>query len=87
MTRIRLKGEALSALRRASMTRDGWKCTECGRNVSDNVPDYSPLKAHMAHIVGRGRGGSDTLKNVRTLCLTCHLVEEHSGGKTVKRKV
>lgn len=37
---------------------------------------------HMAHIVGRGRGGPDTLENCVTKCAHCHLVLEHmQGGK------
>ena len=67
---IRLKGPALAALRRARFTMDRWKCVDCGRPVSW-------ASGHLAHIVGRGAGGSDTMENTRTKCDDCHLVGEH----------
>lgn len=54
--------------------------------MSDDVPDWAANKAHMAHVVSRGRGGGDVLENVVTNCRDCHLVEEHSGGKVVRAK-
>ena len=74
---IRLKGPALAALRRARFTMDRWKCVECGRPVSW-------ASGHLAHVVGRGAGGSDTMENTRTKCDDCHLVREHN-PKSVRR--
>jgi 5-methylcytosine-specific restriction endonuclease McrA len=73
---IRIKGKKLEALRRACFERDMYCCAECCRNVTWNT-------GHMAHIKARGRGGSDTLDNVRALCQRCH-VQEHSNGCGIK---
>jgi len=75
--RIRLKGEALAALRRECFTRDGWACVECGKRVSW-------ASGHMAHTVSRGAGGSDVLENVLTKCEEHHR-QEHN-PKAVRRK-
>ena len=82
---VRLKGEALAALRIDCFHRDRFRCVECGRKVFDDVPNEAPHKAHMAHVKGRGAGGSDTIENVTTKCGACHLVEEHN-PKSVKAK-
>ena len=74
---IRLTGPELSALRTACLSRDNYHCQDCGRHVCDSPHSWVAMRAHMAHIVGRGAGGEDTLDNVRTLCGTCHLVGEH----------
>ena len=76
--RIRLKGEALTRLRLECAARDRWHCLECFTPVSDDLPDWHPQKYHMAHIISRGAGGSDSLDNVRTLCGSCHR-KEHAG--------
>ena len=68
--RIRLKGEALAALRRECFTRDGWACVDCGVKVSW-------VSGHMAHIQSRGAGGSDVIGNVRTKCGDCHHAEHN----------
>lgn len=59
--RIRLKGDVLKALRRQCWLRDGKRCVVCLRCV--NLESFE-----MAHIVGRGAGGSDVLENVQTKC-------------------
>jgi 5-methylcytosine-specific restriction endonuclease McrA len=64
--RIRLKGKALTALRRACFERDNYTCQETGARVTWET-------GHMAHIIGRGRGGSDVLDNVRTLLAGVHM--------------
>lgn len=75
---VRLKGDDLAMLRLECLQRDRGRCRECGVRVSDSLPDYHPLKYHMAHIQGRGANGSDTIENVRTLCGECHR-KEHQG--------
>jgi len=84
-TSARLKGKALAELRYQCFLRDDWKCQMCFEPVSDAVSDLNPHKAHMAHIKSRGAGGADTLENVRTLCMHCHLVHVHN-PKSVPRK-
>ena len=73
--RVRLRGKALEALRRACFERDGYRCVECRRcGLCHNPLD-------MAHIQSRGAGGSDTLENVKTLCHECHMKSHNAGGK------
>ena len=36
---------------------------------------------HLAHLVSRGRGGSDCLENVLATCPECHLAEHRQGRK------
>lgn len=62
MKRVRLFGDALAALKEAVRTRDGWRCTRCGT--------LGPLQVH--HVLPRGRGGGDTLENLKSLCVACH---------------
>jgi 5-methylcytosine-specific restriction endonuclease McrA len=89
--RIRLRGEALEALRRDCFTRDGWRCTQidpegrivpcaCGRTVSW-------VTGHMAHIVSRGAGGSDVIDNVHTMTQECHGKSHNCAGKPLPAKV
>jgi 5-methylcytosine-specific restriction endonuclease McrA len=75
---VRCTGKDLAQLKLACKNRDGWTCVECGRRVSDGVHECNPHRAHAAHIVGLGRGGSDVISNLRTLCAICHLVNEHN---------
>jgi 5-methylcytosine-specific restriction endonuclease McrA len=76
--RIRLKGKALEELRIAVFQRDAFRCSECDRSVTWE-------SGHLAHIISRGAGGSDTMENTRVLCSTCHLVGEHN-PKSVPKK-
>ena len=76
--RIRLEGEPLTMLRLECVTRDRGRCVECRVRVSDDLPDWHPLKYHMAHIKSRGAGGEDVIGNVKTLCGGCHR-KEHQG--------
>lgn len=75
---VRLEGDDLTALRTQCFVRDKFRCTECGRPVSPYAPEWAYSRAHMAHIIGRGAGGSDTLDNVTTKCQGCHMVAEHN---------
>jgi 5-methylcytosine-specific restriction endonuclease McrA len=77
---IRLEGAALEELRVQCFTRDRYICQECGCVVTRQVPEWHPIRADMAHILGRGAGGPDTIENVRTLCHKDHMLE-HGGGK------
>lgn len=83
--RVRLKGDDLEALRLERFDLDRWRCVDCRRIVRDDVPDWAANKAHLAHMIGRGRGGSDTIANTRTKCGECHFRHEHN-PKVVRRK-
>lgn len=50
-------------LRLATLMRDGFKCTECGK---------SKVRLEAHHIVWKRRGGKDALDNLKTLCVRCH---------------
>jgi 5-methylcytosine-specific restriction endonuclease McrA len=83
---IRCTGVHLTMLREACFARDEWFCQECGRWVSTEAPEWADNCAHMAHIIGLGRGGSDILENTVTKCRKCHIDIEHRGGKVVPAK-
>jgi 5-methylcytosine-specific restriction endonuclease McrA len=80
---VRLTGKDLTKLRRQCYDRDGHNCVECGiwlrwdRGFKDSM--------HMAHIQNKRMYG-DTLENVRSLCIDCHLVGDHN-PKSVPKKV
>jgi 5-methylcytosine-specific restriction endonuclease McrA len=78
----RLYGEAMTALRRFVFNRDKWICQKCGAPCSW-------ASGHLAHIVSRGAGGSDTPENMRLLCSDCHTgnrSEHNCGGKPLPRR-
>jgi 5-methylcytosine-specific restriction endonuclease McrA len=77
--RIRLKGGDLASLRRRVFVRDRWLCRECGRGCGW-------VTGHLAHIVSRGAGGSDTEANTRLLCAECHMKEHNCHGKPLPAK-
>ena len=75
---IRLKGEALAALRLACYERAGGICEQCGEFAPWDGPFW--IKGDMCHIIPRAKGG-DTLDNVRWKHhLKCHLGLEHGKG-------
>lgn len=79
---IRLTGKALEVLRDACWERDGGICQICGWTLYKTPRfDGDPLAYDMAHIVSRGAGGSDTLKNVQCLCHRDHMREHNCGGR------
>ena len=82
---IRLTGEDLTALRVACFRRDRYRCVECGQGVTDSPHAWYKIQAQMAHLIGRGAGGPDTLDNVRCLCGECHVDGEHN-PKSVRAK-
>jgi len=60
-------------LRIATLMRDEYQCTYCGKK-------NTRLQVH--HIVPRHQGGKDTIKNVTTLCQSCH-EKLHQGKITI----
>ena len=73
--RVRLKGLALTNLRRQCWLRDRGICQKCGvaTLAGPNVHEANPLRFDMSHIISRGAGGADVLANVETLCHRCHM--------------
>ncbi|MCP4351767.1 MAG: hypothetical protein GY795_40410 [Desulfobacterales bacterium] len=61
-------------LRTAALMRDGYMCRVCSKK-------RVRLEAH--HIVFRNRGGKDTIKNLITLCESCHK-KVHDGKVKIK---
>lgn len=82
---VRLDAEGMGLLREERFHLDKWRCVDCGRRVSTSVPDWSPIRSHLAHVVSRGAGGPDTIENTRTKCGDCHSVREHA-PKSVRSK-
>lgn len=76
-TRTRVKGKALLELNREIHKRDGHTCIikGCGRFVSDGE------KFH--HVILKSQGGSDSVKNGVTLCLSCHTEAHGKDGREV----
>jgi hypothetical protein len=50
-------------LRIATLMRDGYQCTQCGKK-------NTRMDAH--HIIWKENGGKDTIENLITLCKGCH---------------
>jgi len=83
---VRLYGKDMAELRHRVYERDAGRCQFvesngflCGKRLPFDGSVF--VRAHLAHIVGRGRGGSDTAENTRLVCYFHHIVCEHSGGK------
>lgn len=56
--------EDWQALREVVLERDDYTCQGCGSNVQGNAPIH--------HIVPLGCGGTNTRRNLITLCEECH---------------
>jgi hypothetical protein len=80
---VRLTGNDLGELRRQCYDRDKGRCVRCCRHLRYEAGYWDSM--HMAHVKAK-RNHGDTLENVQTKCLHCHLVQEHN-PKSVPRKV
>ena len=60
--RIKLATDAYEPVRLKVLTRDGWKCQNCGSSRN--------LQVH--HQIFRSQAGDDSEFNLITLCSTCH---------------
>ena len=60
--RIKLDPESYALLKNQILERDGWRCQDCG--------SFENLQVH--HLKPRSRLGSDTMRNLITLCALCH---------------
>ena len=88
---VRLYGDDLAALRRRVYERDKGQCQfveEKGGRCLKALPFDGDVftRAHMAHIQGKGAGGSDTEANTMIACYFHHIVVMHCGGKVVPAK-
>lgn len=54
--------------RRKVYRRDSYTCQECGRRGGRR----GDAELHAHHIVPKSKGGSHKLKNLKTLCRSCH---------------
>ena len=79
---VRVTGSDMEELRRACFDRDGGRCVVCGVALLWERGEW--LSMHMAHVRGRGAGGSDVLENVVSKCPGHHW-EEHN-PKVVPKK-
>jgi hypothetical protein len=65
-------------VRRAVLSRDGFKCTKCGWEATQwRVEDPRHLELH--HCKHHSAGGSNEIDNLVTLCVVCH-DEVHRSG-------
>jgi 5-methylcytosine-specific restriction endonuclease McrA len=60
--RVQLSSEAYAQLRLAILTRDGWRCQNCG--------SLQNLEVH--HQQFRSQSGNDSAENLIALCSYCH---------------
>lgn len=74
---IRLDADGMTQLRREVFFRDGYRCARCNRRVTWNT-------GHLAHIIARSKGGSDTLGNTECSCEDCHIGDEHNPRAVAK---
>ena len=88
---VRRTGKDMTQLRLDVFERDTYRCQHILSQDSEFIPGVGIaiyynrcLKSvtwesgHLAHKIGRGRGGSDTMENCLTKCAHCHLVLEHN---------
>lgn len=86
---VRLHGKAKARLRLQCFERDQNTCVDCDRRVAwdeEESLDFSLPLGEMSHILSLGAGGSDTLDNVVTRCMSCHRKSHNCGGKPLRLK-
>lgn len=69
--KIRLNGKEMAALRQDAFVRSEGRCENAidGQRCPERI---TWMFSNLAHLEGRGRGGSDELGNVLMTCLNCH---------------
>lgn len=78
----RLDAAGMKALREERYEKDEGKCVDCGRHFPLEGSVF--VRMHLAHVLGRGAGGPDTLENTVSKCFHDHIIKEH-GLKSSKR--
>src|SRR5438105_12716913 len=82
--KIRLDHEGMIQLRQDAFFRSGGQCENSPNGDGERCPKRITWGSfHLAHIVSRGRGGSDVLSNVLAIDPECHAAE-HRKGKRLK---
>ena len=76
------------------LERDGYRCRICGDSpiISENTDTVDRLRVEVEvhHIVPRIAGGTDSTKNLITLCKACHIKtfkNDYSGLPIVERRL
>ena len=67
----RPRGNKVTATRERILNRDGWRCQDCGRQLS-TIP-YRPDSAHVAHRTPHVEHGAYTDTNLFASCQACNL--------------
>lgn len=78
--KIRLNGPEMGILRQNAFQRSGGQCENSfnGKRCATRIYWGS---FHLAHIISRGRGGSDIPENVLATCPECHYDDTRNGHK------
>lgn len=78
--RVRLNAQEMRQLRQEAFARSAGQCENSadGRRCATRI-NWSSF--HLAHIVSRGRGGSDVVSNVLACCPECHWDSHHGRAR------
>jgi len=81
--RRKARTRAGKSFREAVRTRDGYRCTKCGRRVRRTLDFLAPDAAHVHHIVPRNVAPERRFDptNAVTWCSQCHLAHHHQKGQ------
>lgn len=71
-----LYGQDMRVMRDAVLSRDDFRCVECGEHPDYGNHTLSDCPLEIDHIASRGKGGADNMDNLQTLCRGCH-VKKH----------
>jgi len=66
-------------MRKKVWSRDGKKCVQCV--AEGRPPEVSLRQCHIDHIVPLSKGGSNRLKNLRTLCRYHHVLRQDTSHR------
>ena len=85
--KVRLSGPEMAVLRQDAFNRSHGQCENSVTNERDRCPVRIYWGSfHLAHIISRGRGGSDTIENVLACCPDCHFEDTRNRKKLVPHK-
>lgn len=62
------KGRKITRL----IARDGPRCHWCQRVTNPNLPQISPLRSTVDHLIRRADGGSNDMENLVVACRQCN---------------
>jgi hypothetical protein len=82
--RIRLNGKEMGILRQNVCYRAQGQCENSVTEQQERCPArINWITGELAHIVSRGRGGSDTMENCLFVCRECHFNDTRNRKKLV----